>query len=469
MTGERKHIDNLFRDGLNGYRHRPPVHAWNRLDGSLDAARTRKRVLVYRLAAASVVILMAFGAGYFYATYVKQPDNVAKREVLIDTPKDTPGLKGTESGQSDVVPIQQLDPEETTTEQTASTGGESPTGNGTAIPVQSELAQHEDSHESKNGEPLKDEAIEFPGREKEIPVTTMAFLNPTSVEPAQTLSAEPTLVSSAREPVNFEDFYYYPQDYESGTKQRLTSWNVGAQFAPIYSYREISANYGTNVSGNQQDVIELNDAEEGLMSYAGGVDVAYNFSSRWSVQSGVYFSRIGQVNADALEFKQSNSEFQLFGIATSTGRINVAFERVPQNVRKFNAPKDSIGPGSIVDVKVIQNFDLFEVPLLIRYKFLDRKFSMNLTGGLSPAYLLGNNTYLEMQDSRYDIGDAGNLNSMIVNTSLGMGFSYSVTRALSVNFEPMFKYSLNPINNSSNINYHPYSFSWFTGIRLKID
>ena len=159
----------------------------------------------------------------------------------------------------------------------------------------------------------------------------------------------------------------------------------------------------------------------------------------------------------------------LFAINTSTGNINVVFEKVPENVRKITSPKDTIDIGGIDNLKVVQNFDLFEIPFLVKYKLLNRKFSINLSGGLSPAYLLNNSTYIEMEDRKYDVGDARNLNSMIVNTSLGLGLEYLSTDQLSVNFEPTFKYSLNPINNNSNFSYHPYYFSWFTGIRLKIN
>ena len=469
MTSDRKNIDNLFRNGLNGYREKPPMRAWQRLEQDLFAASSRRRMAYIRLAAASVLILMAFGAGYYFAIYLKQPVEVVKKEVLKDAPKPSQGITGQEVTSTG---------EENGGQPKMQPGKQEPSD---MMPAPKEVeksqrAQEPDilmaeSRETGERETIPPAIDQGPAgnRDLSLPLPTMTSIHPGTVELAQLKPVYGIQGEKAGDDNGYAGLFYYPEDYDLKPAGSKNKWSVGAQFAPTYSYREISANYGTNLAGNQQDVENLNNIEEGLLSYAGGVDVGYNFSGNWSVQSGVYFSRIGQANNDALTFKQSKNEFLLYSISTSTGNINVAFDRVPENVKKINAPKDSIGAGNIADVKVIQNFDLFEVPLLIRYKFLNRKFSMNLTGGLSPAYLLANNTYLELQDNKYDVGDAGNLNSMIVNTSLGMGFEYSFTRKFSVNFEPTFKYSLNPINNGSNIDYHPYYFSWFTGIRLKID
>ena len=171
------------------------------------------------------------------------------------------------------------------------------------------------------------------------------------------------------------------------------------------------------------------------------------------------------MNNDALNFKQENNQYLLYSINTSTGNINIAFEKVPNDVRKINPPKDTLESADIGNVKIIQNFDLFEIPVMVKYKVLNKRFGINLSGGLSPAYLVKNNTYLEVESNKYDIGSSENLNPMIINTTFALGFDYGITKKLSINFEPTFKYSLNPINKNSEFDYHPYYFSWYTGIK----
>ena len=245
-----------------------------------------------------------------------------------------------------------------------------------------------------------------------------------------------------------------------------TKWAVGAQFAPVISYRDITSNDGdipTNAFTRNES--QHNNAEDVLLSYAGGVDVNYHVSKRWSIQSGLYFSRIGQENNDALNFKQNESQYQLYSINTSTGNISVTFEKVPEKIRGGDFTKDTLDPINIGNVKIVQNFDLFEIPVMVKYKVLNKRFGISLSGGLSPAYLVESHTYLETENNKHDIGNSENLNPMIVNTTLALGLNYGITKKLTINFEPTFKYSLNPINKNSGFDYHPYYFSWYTGIR----
>ena len=94
MTKDKKNIDLLFEEGLKGFKEKPPVYAWNKLDKGLSAAGSKKTINWLRLAAAIVLIFLAFGAGYFYATYFndEQPEIVRENtpveiENLIQ-PKD---------------------------------------------------------------------------------------------------------------------------------------------------------------------------------------------------------------------------------------------------------------------------------------------------------------------------------------------------------------------------------------------
>jgi hypothetical protein len=472
MTRDKRNIDKLFRSSLKGLREKAPLHAWNKLDHALDAARKSTIMFYYRLAAASVLILLAFGAGFYYAGYVNKPTEFAEIEIpeksiseitqtenAINTSPNTDHLLNSEplqpiEVQKNVQPRDTIDPE-------------------------INRGLHKDYGFADNVQPYqgdeyilhKDDVIQTEDVKPINDINTLAFIKAKEINGHPELSGTNHILF----PGNLQhDQYYTTQglfvdNYDYTPVSRDSKWSIGAQFSPTYSYREISPNYGTNPSGSQDLQDNLNNAEDALFSYAGGLNVDYNFAGDWSLQSGMYYSRIGQVNNDALQFKKNNDELLLYAINTSTGDINVAYERVPENVRKINSPKDTIDIGGISNLKVIQNFDLFEIPFLVKYKLLKKKFSINLSGGLSPAYLLKNSTYLETEDRKYDIGDAGNLNSMIVNTSLGLGLEYLITNQLSINFEPTFKYSLSPINNNSNFSYHPYYFSWFTGIRLKIN
>jgi hypothetical protein len=460
---DHKHIDKLFEKGLGGIRQQAPSGAWSRLNHDLNLSRRGKTLVILRWAAASILILMAFGAGYYYAIYSAQGPGLTETKPattpdIVVSPNESTGIP--EQQTSETTEQHQSIPENIATSSPISNGPIARSDQAIKIPdkqsTESSIAELKDLSTA----PIKD----LVSLQEMIMITVreIALADQTHVELAESESpaAEKTpAIESAITALNSDDYYSPPAD------SRSLKWTIGAQFAPTYSYREISSNY--NAGQNSDYVDELNNAEEALLSYAGGVNIAYAFNSKWSLNSGMYYSRIGQVNRDALEFRQEKNEYILYAINTSTGIINIAFDRVPDDVRKITPPKDTIDFLNTGDIKVIQNFDLFEIPFMVKYHLLNKKLSINVAGGLSPAYLVKNNTVLEYESNKYEIGDAANLNDIIVNSSVGLGIGYKISKKLTFSLEPTFKYSLSPINNDSKVYYHPYYLSWFTGINYK--
>jgi len=475
MIKDKRNIDALFEEGLKRFKEKPPAYAWDKLDKGLDRVKFKKSMVYLRWMAASVLIILAFGAGYYYATY-----NLNPPEITDDSNLSNSDSQNTELTNSQTIP-------ETKDNFTEISETEQPKTNiaqfdNPNLPSLNNELLATNYNSSNNNNQFIDSGnlstIESKHDKSTDEITSMQKIGianiPVNQQSINTLQANKEIQAANTEIAVTEPSpmspYYYPEDYglKPNKKELETKWAVGAQFAPVISYRDLSINYenqqGSIINDNES---QLNNTEEALLSYAGGVDVNYHVSKRWSIQSGLYFSRIGQVNNNALNFKQEDNQYLLYSINTSTGNINIAFEKVPNDVRKINPPKDTIGSVDIGNVKIIQNFDLFEVPVMVKYKVLNKRFGINLSGGLSPAYLVKNNTYLEVESNKYDIGSSENLNSMIINTTFALGFNYGITKKLSINFEPTFKYSLNPINKNSEFDYHPYYFSWYTGIRYK--
>ncbi len=464
MTRDKKNIDALFEEGLKGLREKPPVYAWTRLDKGLSIANSKKTIILLRWVAASLLLLLAFGAGYFYATYY----NTAQPEIAQEniTPVK---IENIEPASEDIADgVENKDVQNDLELNTDDKGNQTLLKSSDVTNPEDVIAMIDNSGSSNNN-------IELSG------ITKLASLDIATL-PEATISASANLkyISTDKKisagnnqdiAINLSNPYnpFNESDYGDITNiEKQNKWSVGAHFAPVISYRDISTSYNDQLTTNFNETeSQLNNAEESLLSYAGGVDVYYNLNDRWSVQSGLIYSRIGQINNDALDFKQENDQYLLFAINTSTGNINVAFEKIPEDVRKINPPKDTLESLDLNNIRVVQNFDLLEIPVMIKYKILNKKLGINISGGLSPAYLLDNNTSLEVNNEKYDIGSSSNLNTMIINTSFGLGINYEVFKKLSLNVEPNFKYSLSPINKDSQFDYHPYYFSVFTGIIYK--
>jgi len=472
MIKDKRNIDALFEEGLKRFKEKPPAYAWDKLDKGLDRVKFKKSMVYLRWMAASVLIILAFGAGYYYAIYNLNTPEIADDSNLSNSDSQNTELTNSQTIQDtkdNFTEISVTEQPETNNSQTENTNlpslnNEILATNYNSSNINNEFIDSENlidviSKQDKSTDEIRH--MQKIGMDN-IPVNQQSISTLQANKQIPVANTEIAVTEPTMSP------YYYPEDYglKPNKKELETTWALGAQFAPVISYRDISISY-ENQQGNiiNDDESQFNNAEDALLSYAGGIDFNYHVSKRWSIQSGLYFSRIGQVNNDALNFKQGNNQYLLYSINTSTGNISITFEKVPDDIRKIDSSKDTLESVDIGNVKIIQNFDLFEIPVMVKYKVLNKRFGINLSGGLSPAYVIKNNTYLEVENSKHDIGNSDNLNPMIVNTVFALGFNYGITQKLSINFEPTFKYSLSPINKNSQFDYHPYYFSWYTGIR----
>jgi hypothetical protein len=472
MNNDKRNIDLLFEEKLKKFRESPPAYTWERLDKDLNHENSSKRIFYIKLAAASLLLLIAFGSGYFYATYNSEPKQKLSQEssIIHSQPATNSGIENDDSKHSiSATDNKETNPIKKETKPIISLGDNTYIINSTEradtsenIIVVPDVTIIDDETMKEFAEiinPDNNPSIDKVDPEHEVTTNEeTSLLNQEELLKKNELSDDKAFVLD-----------YDPQDYGlEPAKKKKMKWSVGAQVAPVISYRDISINY-ENQSGNNINEVEsgLNDNEDALISYAGGLDVNYFLNDRWSVQSGMYYSQIGQVNNNALNFKQDNNQYLLFAINTSTGNINVAFEKIPNDIRKINPPKDTLEAFDLSNVKIVQHFDLFEIPVMIKYRILNKKLGINIAGGLSPAYLLKNETYLQVNSDKYDIGNSSNLNTIIFNSSISIGINYSLSKKLSLNIEPNFKYSLSPINKNSQFYYHPYYFSWFTGLSYK--
>jgi len=466
MNRDRKNIDKLFEQGLKGYKEPPPVYTWDRLDAGLGKKGRRKTFFYLRLLAASIIILFAFGAGYFYAVYNTNSDSPGKlsENKNVEQPVHQPSTPEITNIMADdtkesIASVQS--PGNDTDNNIANIAEVEPTNSGSSGNIPS-IENNDNLLFSDNSSSVEIENT----RVHKLEMKQILFI-PVEKEESSGLLAISYLKKEA------ERFDYYNIEsaplrefgYNDNSKNSSDyRWTIGAQVAPINSYRDISITYA---NGSIADEQAYNNSEAPITSIAAGLDVNYSVSKKFSFQTGMYYSKIGQVNNDALSYVEEDGKFLLYSIETSLGDIDFRLESVPANIREVVDAKDTIDMIDQLNIKVIEDFDVVEVPLMLRYKILDKKFSINMMGGISPAFVTKNNAYLEVDTYKYDVENSANINTVYFNSSLSLGLEYSFVKKLSVNFEPTFKYALSPINKDGKFDYHPYSISWFTGIKFR--
>ena len=212
--------------------------------------------------------------------------------------------------------------------------------------------------------------------------------------------------------------------------------------------------------------------------------MGYKAGRRFSVQSGLYYSRIGQEknNGDAVSMDQiayvDKANMTYLSIPNSTGTIQANdnnTSRYESVIATTNGNKSDflntngfpvLNPGNTQitegDVTAIQYFDYLELPVTVKYKIIDRKLSFSFLGGLITNFLVNNGVQIKQNGNSESFGTTRDINKVNYQGSVGLGFDYPLMDRLSISLEPRFRYYLNPIDQRFNV--HPYSFGLFAGI-----
>ena len=260
----------------------------------------------------------------------------------------------------------------------------------------------------------------------------------------------------------------------TGTGNEVDRWTIAALVAPTY--------YTSFRSGSDEFSREMMQSEQPLFSYSGGVALAYKINKRISIQSGLYFSSVGQMVGGITSFSgfknyDNTKGDHNFEVLTSNGTVftnnadvfllNTGMDsRIQTKITNdvFDPLKANL---EYLDNSLRQNFSYLEVPLVVKYKVIDKTFDFNLIGGVSSNLLVNNSVYASVDGGRYQVGKTQGMNAITFSSSLGMGMEYNVNSNLSLNLEPTFRYYLNPFNEFSGLKFHPYSFGIFSGLSFK--
>jgi hypothetical protein len=270
--------------------------------------------------------------------------------------------------------------------------------------------------------------------------------------------------------VKYPDLQYLPETIITRPEKR---WSIAAMASPTY--------YSTINSGSDQLTSQLMSTEEPLFSYSGGVAFSYKISKRFSIQSGLYYSSLGQKVDGIYSFSGfqkyiSSKGGPNFEVPTTSGTVYTSnpdvFLAAYGNGKVLTAYTNDVFDPQKASLQYIsnsltQNLSYLELPVILRYKIIDKTIGINLIGGLSYNLLVNNSAYAMKDGTKYPVGDTKGLNPLALSSSLGMGMEYNLSGKLSLNLEPTFRYYLNPFSVTTGSFIHPYSFGIFSGVSYK--
>lgn len=435
MADWHSNIDLVFRNGLKDHEVLPPEDVWENVSRSLPERRSRIYPALMRAAAFATLVLSTVTAVYFL------------HNKLTDTLANAPAL----TLNQDAMPEGQFLASEHNSGIAAQLQKQA-----AKMPVviaMEETSQKEENNTDISGIPssMISENNTFKPSNNEFNLADIRYLDVSGKVKSKTF-----------------DITYIPEERGSSEGEK---WKIGASVLPSYHSRFSF--------GNDDAAADYLKSEKMAFSYSGGLSFTFEASRRLSFVSGIFYSSIGQ-RIDGItsftgfsKYNESKSASD-FSILTSSGTINstnkdiyfvdnsnIARVQTRYSADIFDPMKANL---SHLSNSLIQSMSYLEIPLMMKYKIIDRKVDINMLGGLSYGILIGNTSYINSGGSKYTIGHTEGLSPVTFSSSVGMGMEYKLTTNISFNLEPVLRYYITPLGGITGSMVHPYSFGILSGI-----
>lgn len=463
---KEKNLDELFRGKLLNYEQEPPEHLLENILAGATGRRRKRKLVFWRIAGVAAAILLAFIAGWELndTTVTTGIQSVAVRQNSIPQ---------TETKINDPIAAQ-ASKEINEFQQTPNNGNKaSHSVANTAMMANNSGASQEIKHAAEI-------PINVQANQSEI-VSPLKSLTPLIKGSNQdALHLQESLVPIAK---NEQEELSIDQQIMNQNKQMLTTqnetqkknrWMVGAQISP-------SVNVNRSLHSQQYASNMVRSESGNAVNLGGGINVEYKPGKRWSIQSGVYYSGLGQTSGnssssnsnryamapgDAQYFYNVNVDAKSNNILMNGTAGVIEFNGIPAGINlDTNLGGKSMTSAIVVsDLKFIQNFEYVEIPLYLRYTLLDSRFDLEVMGGFSSNLLVGNETYAENGNGKSLIGKTNDMVPVNYSGTLGLGLKYGLSKRIFLNVEPRVKYFLNSLNSNSSVTYKPYTIGVFTGL-----
>ena len=428
-------LDHLFKKALQDKSCEPPPYIWGNIERQLNKNKHKVALWWWRTAAAAAVVAAFIGIWLFYS--VESPEievaGITGTEILKT--KDSTNLPDTFSDSIQEEKTVQYVTKETVTE----------------VPVliaQNKRTELEPIQMHRAGEAgfIEQTAPDYAISTRKL---QRNFIPLTSKEAYQNQKEYQKLLNT-------------PTSLTTDEKRKIKVM-VSGHFVPAYS----SGSYSSSLK-NSRGVSYSSNQMAGLMNVGGGLKLSVSANKRFSVQTGLFYSRMGQktsgagsgVRAMMLPSLQHSDRM----IATPLGNIKTRTQGVA-----YRSPEaillSSLNSSSSETIE--QTFGTLEIPLHVRYLLNNNKVLFAVSGGVSGNFIVNNKVFLRNGRDKEYIGSTEDIRNFNISTDIGLGMEYPVTSNIRIMIEPGFKYFLQSLSRNDDIDFKPYLFTFSTGIGIR--
>ena len=498
----KKQIDRLFRERFKDFEAAPPSGTWARIQAELHQKKKERRIipLWYKIATTAAVLLLLVSVGnYFFNnqtietpiitdTQVKESDihnypNNSQEHQLVDKADDKKTNKNNfesfdTNGDTEIVSVDvsnatksRDEPNTQATPRTTTHSNKDQVNSQEAIAQSSTpVATTDESGNSDRSSVNVDKQITVEENSVASKKENQQFIVPEEYRTKDKSKVANIEDESKTEENNTKSLIEYLEERDAEAHETTMAdatpqerWMITPNIAPVY--------YNTLGSGSSIDPKFSNSPKSGEVNYSYGVQVGYAINKKLSVRAG-----INKVN---MGYTTNNIEFTAVPkgeglMAVDYGNASYVVTVAPAG--SLPSPSDNI-PTSINGQQIVprngniegsmsQNLGYYEVPLELKYNFIDKKFGFHMVGGLSTLFLDENTISVMSNGFESVIGEASNLNDVSFSANFGLGVDYKLSRRFVLNVEPMFKYQLNAYTNTDT-DFRPYFIGVYSGLSFR--
>ena len=462
---DKKNIDRFFQERFKDFELPPNEQVWKNIQTELKKEKKERKVIPFwikfpGIAAAFLLGLFALNS-LLNNNLDTQNGIVVSQEILKNSSKSTDSIIEKKSNTleikkelpvvENIIKTEQKDGKEfTSTNQSEIHSNKKKTQTNAVVSLQKNHPSVK--QETTNTTELSSKVIIAETNNTSNQTLGKEHLNETENTKIAAIDSKKQPLNSVESPNELEEILKNKKvkDKEVVVLSSKNKWQITPNVAAVY----LNSNSGGSAIDPQFS--ENQKTTDNSLSF--GVGVNYAVSKKVTLRSGINKLSLGY-NTNNVTYSTGLSNNNLANINyTSDALIEIKNESNSSMLSLFEINLQKTNTGAIN-----QKMGYYEVPLEISYAVLDKKFGINLIGGVSTLFLNQNKISLVSSETNVTLGEAKNLNQINFSTNVGVGFQYQIVKSFKINFEPMLKYQMNTFSSNSG-NFKPIFVGLYSGI-----
>lgn len=460
-----KNIDRLFQEKFRDFEQKPSPQVWDNISGALTGKPKKDDRRVFWLwfsgVAAGLTILFSINNPFITTSTIKQDtsDTNDINNNIISNPQTE--ITNTSTKEFNTINKTNTNPKTSVLTKTTSQENNKKAENNQLKTTNTYIASENILNEKNTVlKPNKSQINKFSEvQNKEIakqsfePITKPLDNNPLQANESS-LAENSNSKNIIKQSLNAINNDTKSEELVSKNKSNK-KWILSTIAAPI-----VMSSFDKGISSIDTQFNE--NSKQGQISASYGVQLAYQISDRFMVQSGLHKVTYGYKTNDV--FVSPDRFAAVYSNINYDDDINlIEINPIPSSDSDTTSEETRLteSEGSLTQI-----FGYYEIPLEAKYAIKKGDFGVNVLGGFSTLILNKNEIYVQTDEFSNKIGEASNLNSLNLTGNLGIELDYKILQNVHFNVTPMIKVHANTFEKNTN-GFSPYAIGVYSGLNFR--